>query len=130
MNAGGASPLLLADLNLVIALLKDDDALKARAEAFASQHHERLVVTAAVGLELLLWCRKYGQPPVDVLAACMSRFEVESHDVLLTAAHALQKGDVSTPFDAFHLAEALHRGTHLVTADEELVRSRYPTTPF
>ncbi|HUR69435.1 MAG TPA: hypothetical protein VM370_09330 [Candidatus Thermoplasmatota archaeon] len=118
----------LADLNLVLAAIKDEDALKARAERYVASHNATM--TMATGIELLLWCRKHRLHFVDFLDRAAERFEMEGIGVLRTAAQALQDGVVTSPFDAIHLSEALHRGTVLATADEVLWKTRFPTEKF
>jgi len=118
-----------ADLNLVLAHLKAADALKARAEKHL-RAAGRPLVTFAVGVELLFWCRKHGLSPLDYAERCVTTFEVEGGDVLLAAAHAMEREGVTSPFDAVHLAEAMHRGARLVTADERLLKSKYPTLAY
>lgn len=120
---------ILADLNLVLAVLKEDDALKERAHRFLAGK-ARPIVTSAVGLELLLWCRKHRLSYVDWLDQTLERFEVENAPVLLTAAQALREGRVASPFDAVHVAEALHRSAPLATADEALWKSGFPIERF
>lgn len=119
----------LADTNLVIAALQDADPLHARAIAHLREQG-RLVVPLSVGIELLLGARAKSSVCVDVIAACDAWFDVESRDVLLTAARALDQGMVKTVFDAVHLADALHRQVPLHTADAALQRTPFPTTPF
>lgn len=120
-----------ADLNLVVAVLKERDALKERAEKFlASAEGSSIRVPYAVGIELLLWCRKHAVDPVAAVSACMQRFHLENADELLTAAAALKSGEVASPFDAVHLATSWHAGANLATADERLWRTRYPTLRF
>lgn len=119
----------LADLNLVLATIKEEDALKRRAEKWlASNGPARM--TFATGIELLLWCRKHRLHYVDHVDRAIERFETEGTEVLRTAAQALQDGAVRSPFDAVHLSEALHRGMPLVTADEALWRTKFPTERF
>lgn len=122
-----------ADLNLVLAVLKGQDALKSRAEAYVKNVGVPVVVPYSVGIELLFWCRKHGENYLDAMALCVKNFVVEKADPLLTAAHALQNEKLTSPFDAVHLAEAFHAGTSLATADEKLQRKaagRYPVEPF
>ncbi|GEM_PF-4606918 len=119
----------LADLNLVLAHLKQADALKARAEKHLRAAGAPLV-TFAVGIELLLWCRKHSLSPLDFVERCVTTFEVEGSDVLLAAAYAMERDGIASPFDAVHLAEAMHRRARLVTADDRLLRSKYPTLAY
>lgn len=119
-----------ADLNLVLAVIQEQDALKARGERFLAGADLPPVVPFAVGIELLLWCRKRGAAYVPAVTACAYHFELEQAEVLLTAAQALERGEVRSPFDAVHLAEAFLAGVPLVTADERLWRTRYPTARF
>lgn len=51
-------------------------------------------------------------------------------EVLRTAAEALGTGEITTVFDAVHLADALHRHGALHTADQALQRSAFPTESF
>jgi predicted nucleic acid-binding protein len=119
----------LADACLVIAALQEEDALHERAARHLAREG-RLVVPLSAGIELLLGAHRRGRRCVEVLAVCEDAFELESRDVLMTAARALDDGSVKGVFDAVHLAEALHRGTALHTADAALLRTRFPTAPF
>lgn len=119
----------LADLNLVLAIVKEEDALRRRALAYMKAH-PRPSMTFATGIELLLWCRKHRLHYVDYLDRALESFEGEKPEVLRTAAQALHDGSVASPFDAVHLAEALHRGVPLATADEALWRTRFPVEKF
>jgi hypothetical protein len=119
----------VADLNFVLACLKEDDALKKRAQRHARASGQP-DVPFAVGIELLLWCRKHGESYLDFVERCVIAFDVERPDVLLAAAHALEEEGVRSPFDAVHLAEALVRNVRLVTADEPLWRTRYPMARY
>lgn len=119
----------LADLNLVLAVIKEEDALKARAMRYVAAR-PRPVAPVSVGIELLLWCRKHRLAYVDWMDRAIERFDVENAEVLQIAAQALKEGRVRSPFDAVHLAEALHRGVPLATADEALWTSGFPTARF
>ena len=119
-----------ADLNFVLAVIKDEDALRRRAMKCISSAASRPIVTFAVGIELLLWCRKYDAPPMDLVALMMAEFSVENGDVLATAAHAMQKEGLRSPLDAVHLAVAHQMGSTLLTADERLWKTKYPTERF
>lgn len=118
-----------ADADLVLARINTEDALHARAV-----QHMRLepgiTVPNSVALELLLVARKKGLRYADVITATDSYFEVETREVFLTAAALLDKGRVRTPFDAVHVAVALHRGGRLHTADKRLQRAGLPTLLF
>lgn len=120
---------MLADLNLVLAVIKEEDALKARAAKFVRTRGD-LIMTFATGIELLLWCRKHRLHFVDYVDRALESFPSERPEVLRTAAQALHEGQVTSPFDAVHLADALHRGTTLATADEALWKTRFPTERF
>lgn len=119
-----------ADLNLVLAVLKEHDALKVRAEKFLRGARPKPVVPFAVGIELLFWCRKHGVPAFEAMGACVRSFEVERSEELLTAAEALQFQGMRSPFDAVHVAVAMHAGVRLVTADEGLWDPDLPTARY
>src|SRR5437867_3336526 len=89
-----------ADLNLVLAIIKADDELKVRAAKRLGASGRRPIVTLATGIELLLWCRKYGADYERAIDACIAAFDVENEPELLTAAHALAKEGITSPFDA------------------------------
>ncbi len=118
-----------ADLNLVLAVIKTEDALRARAIAHL-RSRERLLVPFSVGLELLFVAKRFRLGFVESLGAAEALFDVERREVLYTAAEALDSGEVPTVFDAVHLADAFHRGGCLHTADERLLRTDYPTVRF
>lgn len=117
-----------ADLNLVLARILPKDALHARAVKHLKSATP--VVPFAVGLELLFVARRFDLTCVKALGAVEGHFEVEGRGVLFTAAEALDSGDVSTVFDAVHVADALHRGGKLHTADKELLKGPFPTESF
>lgn len=119
----------LADLNLVLAAILPQDALKPRAEAHLARR-ALLRVPFSVGVELLLVCRRFGMPATAAVGAAGARFGVENIDVLLSAAAMLDEGDVKTVFDALHVAEALVRGVRLHTADAALLLPELPTVGF
>lgn len=119
----------LADLNLVLARILPDDDLHERARHRVAEA-DTLVVPFPVGLELLFVAHRWGLGRVEALGAADAHFDVERADVLYTAAEALDAGEISTVFDAVHCAEALHRDTPLVTADESLHGAPYPTEAF
>lgn len=119
----------LADASLVIAALQPRDALHARAVEHL-RVHGRLLVPMTVAVELLLGTRARKGSCVDLITAAELHFDIEGREVLLIAAAALDDGTVATVFDSLHLAEALSRGSSLHTADDDLLRTDFPTVPF
>ena len=119
----------VADLNFVLAVILPEDPLKARAERRLSEH-ARLTIPFSVGVELLMVAKRFDLGCVAALGAASGRFDVEEQQVLATAAEALDSGEIGTVFDAVHCAEAYHRGVRLHTADDELLRSAFPTRKF
>lgn len=118
-----------ADLNLVLAVIKSEDALRERA-ARHLQSGSRLRIPFSVGLELLFVAKRFRMGSVVSLGAAEAHFDLDGRDVLYTAAEALDSGEVPTVFDAVHLADAFHRGGALHTADERLLRTAFPTVRF
>ncbi len=118
-----------ADLNLVLAVIKRDDTLRARAVRHLGSAG-RLLIPFSVALELLFVAKRFPLGFVESLGAAEASFDVEDRDVLYTAAEALDAGEVATVFDAVHLADAFHRGGALHTADERLLRTAFPTVRF
>lgn len=118
-----------ADLNLVLGRILPDDALHDRAKRHVKRHG-RLFVPFSVGLELLFVATRFEFTCVEALGATEAHFELENARTLHTAAEALDAKEIPTVFDAIHLADALHRGGRLHTADSKLLASSYPTTEF
>jgi predicted nucleic acid-binding protein len=118
-----------ADLNLILAVIKPRDALRERAMRHV-RGEESLLIPFSVGIELLFVAKRFGLGFVASLGAAEAHFQVESRDLLFTAAEALDSGEVATVFDAVHLADAFHRGGALHTADRALQRTSFPTVPF
>ncbi len=118
----------LADADLVLAVVKPSDHLKARATAHLRTNDVR--VPFSVGIELLLVAKKYGFGYTDLIATVVGRFQVERADVLAAAADALDEGYVGTVFDAVHASQAFVDGTRLHTTDAKLLASPLPRTPF
>lgn len=118
-----------ADLNLVLARILPNDALHERAKRHLGRVG-RLLVPFCVGLELLFVASRFDFTRVQALGAAEAHFDVERRNVLYTAAEALDSKEIGTAFDAVHLADALHRGGHLHTADKKLLASVYPTEEY
>lgn len=118
-----------ADLNLVLARILPKDALHERARRHLAKSG-RLVVPFSVGMELLFICSRFRLGCVEALGAAEAHFDVEGRATLYSAAEALDAGDVPTVFDAVHLADALHRGGRLHSADERLQRTPFATVAF
>lgn len=118
-----------ADLNLVLGRILPGDALHDRAKRHVKRN-ERLLVPFSVGLELLFVAARFDFTCVEALGAAEAHFEIESARILYTAAEAMDAKELPTVFDAIHLANALHRGGRLHTADNKLLASSYPTTEF
>lgn len=118
-----------ADLSLVLAVIKPEDALRNR----ALRHLRglgRLLIPLSVALELLFVAKRFRLGFVESLGAAEAHFDLENRRVLYTAAEALDSGEVTTVFDAVHLADAFHRGAALHTADARLLRTSFSTVPF
>ncbi len=118
-----------ADLNLVLAVIKPEDALRDRALTHL-RSRGRLLLPFSVGLELLFVAKRFRLGFVESLGAAEAYFDVERREILYTAAEALDSGEVPTVFDAVHVADAFLRGGRLHTADERLLRTDHPTVPF
>ncbi len=118
-----------ADLNLVLAVIKPQDALRERALRHL-RSRRRLLVPFSVAIELLFVAKRFRMGLVQSLGAAEAHFDVENRDVLYTAAEALDAGEIGTVFDAIHLADAFHRRAALHTADEALLRTAFPAVAF
>ena len=118
-----------ADLNVVLGRILPGDALHERAKQYLKRH-SRLLVPFSVGVELLFVASRFEFTCVEALGAVEAHFDIEADEILYTAAEALDAKEISTVFDAIHLADALHRGGHLHTADKKLLSSAYPTIEF
>lgn len=118
----------LADADLVTAVVKPYDHLKAR--AMARLRTAPLRVPFSVGIELLFVAHKHGISRRDFLEAACRHFDVERRDVLLAAARALDVGQVRHVFDAVHASQALLDGAKLHTTDQGLLQSGFPATAF
>jgi hypothetical protein len=117
-----------ADLNLSLARILPGDALHARSVKHLKS--TKPIVPFSVGLELLFVAKRFDFTCIEALGAVEGHFEVEGRKVLFTAAEALDSGEVSTVFDAVHLADALHREGKLHTADKALLKGPFPTESF
>lgn len=117
-----------ADADVVAAIVKPADHLKARAEALLRK--TPVIVPFSAGIELLFVARKFSIPCVDFIGAASRRFDLDRVDVLLTAAEALDEGEVATVFDAVHAAQALVDGAILFTTDRGLRASPFPVKAY
>lgn len=117
-----------ADANLLLAAIEPSDALHARAVAHLSKVG-RLRASHAAVLETMMVLHRRGRQTSLVLML-EKHFDLDNREVLRSAADALDRGLVKTPFDAYHLADALARGEPLHTADKELLVSAFPTVAY
>ena len=118
-----------ADLNLVLARILPGDALHERSKRHLAKAG-RLLAPFSVGMELLFVASRFKITCVEALGAAEAHFDIEGRSVLYGAAEALDSREVPTVFDAVHLADALHRGGRLHTADSRLHHTAFPTQPF
>lgn len=118
-----------ADTNLVLALIKPEDALSERGRRHMVKHGP-LRMPYAVGIELLLIAKKHKLRHEEIIDLAEAHFDVEGLLTLRTAARCLDRGILTTVFDAIHAADAYHANTRLHTADQRLLNSTFPTTAF
>lgn len=125
----GESSHASADANLLVAYALETDALHTRA-----RHHManvgRLRASSPAVLEAMTVIHRQRLRQGDFLAALADAFALDEPETFATAALALDKGILKTPFDAYHAADAHLRGLPLHTADDELLKSAFPTKPF
>ncbi len=115
-----------ADTNLVLALINADDALHERARRHVATAG-RLRMPLSVGIELLQVARKKDLPALELLGHAARDFDVDQLDLLAIAAKSMARGEVTSPMDAVHLADAFLHGTPLHTADRKLQKTAFPT---
>ncbi len=118
-----------ADANLLLAAVDPQDALHARARSHIHAHG-RLRASVPAVLEAFIVLRRRGASLQALVARLNEHFDLDDAGSLQTAAWALDKGLLRTPFDAYHAADAHRRGEPLHTADQELLASAFPTIAY
>jgi len=122
---------VFVETDFLIALIKDSDWLKHRAEALVE---ERTVVTSSLSyLELLLIRERHEYDFVRLFANMLELVPVgtdEERQIVLKAVHYYEEG--MTPFDSFHAATAETRGLPILSSDnayEDVDPERLPLEP-
>lgn len=106
---------LYVETDFLLALIKDDDWLRARAEAVYEARGDDLWTARDTLVELTMVAYREGRNVERVVADANALFEVEgdAETVLAAASHVQEHG--FTPFDALHLVNSA--GAPIVSRD-------------
>ncbi|MFC4540453.1 PIN domain-containing protein [Halosolutus amylolyticus] len=122
---------VFVETDFLIALVKDSDWLKQRAEEVLEEHE---VVTSPFSyLELLIIRERHEYDYVRLFANMLDLVPVrtdEERQIVLKAVHYYEEG--MTPFDSFHAATAETHGLAIFSSDkayEEVDPERLPLEP-
>lgn len=108
--------MIYVDTDFLLALGKQDDWLKQRAEAYLEEHQGEFVTSLPTFLELFFVAERYGLDRTQLIAETLELVQVEfSEDVLFEADELVERG--FTVFDAFHAAAALLGGHQILSSD-------------
>ena len=97
--------LAFADTDFLVALIKDSDWLKSRAETVLKTHKGRLNTSISVMIEIALLCRRWGLRSDDTFAAIFELVKMKKahYDICLKASVYIEEYSLNV-FDAFHAA--------------------------
>lgn len=97
--------MIYADIDFLLALVKDDDWLNTSAENLLDRHDGELYTSRAALLELLVISDRFSFDRMEALAYALELTPIaEDEDVLFQAADYMDAG--MTAFDAYHAAYA------------------------
>lgn len=91
-----------ADSDFFIALLKEDDWLKKKAETILKEYKNKIWTSNYAIIEMLLLSKKFGLDPEKIVASIVQIARV-NNDIshILSAAHLMKEKNMTT-FDALH----------------------------
>ncbi|HIJ97569.1 TPA: PIN domain-containing protein [archaeon] len=96
---------MYAETDFLLSLFKKEDWLKKKAENIYNKHKDELWTSTITVLEMLLWARREGYDPNEVIDAINSLVEVREtlldKQTLLIAANFMKEYKM-TPFDSMH----------------------------
>jgi predicted nucleic acid-binding protein len=111
-----SNPKLYVETDFILALIKDDDWLKNRAEAVYEEHGDDLWTARETLVELMMVAYREGWNVERVVADTNPLLEVSGDtDTVLAAASYVEQHDL-TPFDALHLVNS--GDTPIVSSDD------------
>lgn len=96
---------MFADTDFLLALVKESDWLKEKAEKVLSQNREDITTSVSVMLELAIVCRRLKRSILPVFSQVWGLIDVDepTRTVCLKAAIFMEKYELNV-FDAFHAA--------------------------
>ena len=102
MSASG----LYVETDFILALIKDDDWLRERAQAIYDAHRDELWTARDTLIEVMMVTYREGWNVERVVSSTNALLEVtgDTESVLAAASHVQENG--FTPFDALHLVHA------------------------
>ncbi len=110
---------MYADVDFFIALFKQDDWLKSSAEKIYRKHRDEIWTSTVALQELLLYAKREGLSPVELLEGAMSLVQVRETVItteLCLGAANLAKTRGMTTFDAFHAL--ISNGDPIISSDK------------
>jgi PIN domain len=106
---------MYAEVDFLLALIKDDDWLGDAAEKVYREHRDELWTSQFTLIELLLVAYREGRNTERVIANATSLLEVQGDVETVVAAATYVEDHGFTPFDALHLVESA--GDTIVSSD-------------
>ena len=96
---------MFADTDFLLALIKDSDWLKEKAERIFKEQKDKITTSASVMIELALLCKRLKMEASVVFANVLELVDIdeETYNVSMRAAVYMEKYN-SNVFDAFHAA--------------------------
>ena len=96
---------MYVETDFLLSLFKKEDWLKKKAENIYNKHKGELWTSTITLLEMLLWARREGYEPAEVIEGVSSLVEIKDINLnyhMLLAVSSLMNEYKLTPFDALH----------------------------
>ena len=103
-----------ADSDFFLALLKEDDWLRKKAEKLLEKYRGSIWTSEWTIVEILLICKEFNLDPEKITVSIIEIADVDNKDSLLAIAHIMKKYKMNV-FDALHATYS--KGDEIISSD-------------
>ncbi len=107
---------MFADTDFILALIKDSDWLKDKANKVFEEYKEKIKTSISVMIEIALLCKKFNREVFRTFSDIseMIKIEEDAYNICLRASTYIDKDNLNV-FDAFHAAYCF--GDTIISSD-------------
>jgi len=111
-------PLLYADCDFLLALLKPKDWLKNKAKRLLKLRKDKIFVSETTILEMMFFCKKNKIDVIRYMASLCScsLFKIDDKELYLEAAYFMKEYELE-PTDSIHAAYSITKNMPIISSD-------------